>query len=581
MAAAGTLEENVSTRRRPSNSSAGNSIRYQGARGQGAGSRGSGRRSRKRSRAPLVLGLLGLLVLAGAAGVVALAVWWPAATIEVDPQALVHLRLAPVGERVESVAVVDDRNRPVQVRVRAGKVTPLGKLKPGQRLEVRMTVRRAGWAGWLVGATRHVSLAVTTPQAHLRSTLLHLAPGAPVALRFDAPVGVAVLTLPGFGAQRLTYETPRDVVQTGLHATGANRFGVAKVSTAARSWEALSPPVSVSWFPTGTRLQALVKPAPGTTIQPMTKLQLTFSEPVSSVLGLVRPTLEPATPGTWAQTAPNTLTFTPAGGGYALGKSVSLALPAPTDVITKGRTQTLRSLTWKIPVGSTLRLQQLLSDLGYLPLAWHPAPGDRLETAAGQAKAALSAPPGTFTWRYPDTPAELKALWKPGAWTRMTQGAVMAFQHDQGLVVDGIPGPAVWHSLISAVLSGDKATHSYSYVLVHRTVPQNLLLWSNGSIVLKARINTGVPAAPTPLGTHAVFEHIPAGTMRGRNPDGSKYVDHGILWISYFFGGEAIHGFDRPTYGFPQSVGCVEAPNATAAKIWPYTTIGTLVTIEP
>ena len=73
-------------------------------------------------------------------------------------------------------------------------------------------------------------------------------------------------------------------------------------------------------------------------------------------------------------------------------------------------------------------------------------------------------------------------------------------------------------------------------------------------------MNTGVPAAPTPFGTHAVFEHIPVGTMRGLNPDGSRYVDPGIKWISYFNGGEAIHGFNRATYGFPQSVGCVEAP---------------------
>ena len=78
-----------------------------------------------------------------------------------------------------------------------------------------------------------------------------------------------------------------------------------------------------------------------------------------------------------------------------------------------------------------------------------------------------------------------------------------------------------------------------------------------------------------------MFEHIPVGTMSGRNPDGSHYHDPGIKWISYFNGGEAIHGFNRPTYGFPQSVGCVEAPIDTAAKIWPYTPIGTLVTIVP
>ena len=59
--------------------------------------------------------------------------------------------------------------------------------------------------------------------------------------------------------------------------------------------------------------------------------------------------------------------------------------------------------------------------------------------------------------------------------------------------------------------------------------------------------------------------------MSGVNPDGSHYHDPGIKWISYFNGGEAIHGFNRATYGFPQSVGCVETPIDMAAQIWPYT----------
>jgi hypothetical protein len=32
--------------------------------------------------------------------------------------------------------------------------------------------------------------------------------------------------------------------------------------------------------------------------------------------------------------------------------------------------------------------------------------------------------------------------------------------------------------------------------------------------------------------------------------------------------------------GTPQSLGCVELPEASAKKVWPYTPIGTLVTIE-
>ena len=92
--------------------------------------------------------------------------------------------------------------------------------------------------------------------------------------------------------------------------------------------------------------------------------------------------------------------------------------------------------------------------------------------------------------------------------------------------------------------------------------------------------NTGIASRPTQNGTFAVFEHISGGTMSGINPDGSHYNDPGIRWISYFNGGDAIHAFPRATFGTPQSLGCVELPLAAAAKVWPYTPIGTLVTIE-
>ena len=69
-------------------------------------------------------------------------------------------------------------------------------------------------------------------------------------------------------------------------------------------------------------------------------------------------------------------------------------------------------------------------------------------------------------------------------------------------------------------------------------------------------------------------------TMSGTNPDGSHYHDPGIRWISYFHGGDALHEFPRASFGTPQSLGCVELPEAAAAAVWPYTPIGTLVTVE-
>ena len=120
----------------------------------------------------------------------------------------------------------------------------------------------------------------------------------------------------------------------------------------------------------------------------------------------------------------------------------------------------------------------------------------------------------------------------------------------------------------------------YSYVSVSETLPEKTTLWHNGHTVLTAPANTGIPGAETELGTFPVFEHLEETTMSGENPDGSHYEDPGIMWVSYFNGGDALHSFDRASYGTPQSLGCVEMQLEDAAKIWPYTPVGTLVTVE-
>ena len=163
----------------------------------------------------------------------------------------------------------------------------------------------------------------------------------------------------------------------------------------------------------------------------------------------------------------------------------------------------------------------------------------------GEVAAAVDPPAGHFEWRYPQSPHELQALWKTGEPNEITRGAVMMFQDEHHLAVDGIAGSQVWHALLGDAVAGTRRTGGYSYVYVHRSVPQLLTLWHNGRTVLTSPGNTGVPAAPTALGTWPVFEHIPVGRMSGTNPDGSHYNDPGIRWISYFHGGEALHAFNR------------------------------------
>ena len=156
----------------------------------------------------------------------------------------------------------------------------------------------------------------------------------------------------------------------------------------------------------------------------------------------------------------------------------------------------------------------------------------------------------------------------------------MAFENDHGMIADGIPGPAVWKALISAAISGHGSTFGYTFVSVS-VASQSLNLWHSGKTVIGATpVNTGIPSAPTATGTYPVYEHLTSTTMSGTNPDGSHYSDPGIPWVSYFNGGDALHGFTRASYGSPQSLGCVEMPFSVAGQVWPYTPIGTLVDVH-
>jgi hypothetical protein len=421
-------------------------------------------------------------------------------------------------------------------------------------VSVTVVVRRPGWSAWALGRDRTERLTVTAPVARVVDRW----PSGPRPhVRFDTTVA------------RVSLDGRTTVAGTRSMALPAKaRTGTVLVAAAARPWEQLGPPVRVTWFPRSARPVVLAEPAPGTELSPLDPIRLTFSKPV----GNDRPTLHPAVPGTWSAEDSHTLVFRPSGFGMRFDTTERLRFTRPVQVAGGG--------AWHVAPASFLRLEQLLAQEGYLPLSWSPRGPDSPRTMAGELRAATDPPAGKFTWRYPDTPHELVSLWKTGEPNEIVRGAVMMFQHDHDLTVDAIAGPQVWHALVEDAVDGKHRDGGYSYVYVHRNVPQLLTLWHNGHVVLTSPGNTGVPAAPTQLGTWPVFEHIPVGRMSGTNPDGSHYDDPGIRWISYFHGGEALHAFNRASFGTPQSLGCVELPLDAAAKVWPYTPIGTLVTIE-
>jgi peptidoglycan hydrolase-like protein with peptidoglycan-binding domain len=515
------------------------------------------------------------VILTAAAVLAAAVVWWSGATLAGGGAELARIELQPLaGSFVSATAFGPDGSR-IPLVVRNGRLMPRSLLRQGERVTVEVVVRRPTWLGWALGGkNRTERLSLRTPVSRITGRWLIVSSHSPLRVRFAGPVSKVA-----YRASDGTHSIAvggRRLVSLGPH-TGT---GTVEISSAARRWERVGSPVRVTWFPVTHLPAALVSPAANRVVSPLAQVRLTFARPVTDVVGSRRPQFSPSVPGRWRTTDSHTISFTPAGLGFPLAAKLRLELPRTVALGDGAANTQLSTINWTVAAGSVLRLQQLLADTGYLPVTWQPDGDPVARRQLAEINAAVTPPSGTFSWRYPNTPSQLQQLWSPGQPNQITRGAVMMFQHDHGLVVDALAGPQVWRALLTDAIAGKKRGDGYSYVYVHRALPQLLTLWHNGQTVLTSPGNTGVPAAPTQPGTFPVFEHIPVGTMSGTNPDGSHYNDPGIRWISYFHGGDALHAFTRASFGTPQSLGCVELPLASAAAVWPYTPIGTLVTIE-
>jgi peptidoglycan hydrolase-like protein with peptidoglycan-binding domain len=499
-------------------------------------------------------------------------------TLRDDPVALAAVDVQAFGGSVQRVHAVDADGHAVPLTVSDGRLTPRRKVPAGSPISVTVTVERPGWDGWLLGSTKREQITVDAPVAEVASQWVTTRDGG-VPVRFSTP------------AAKVAYATGDGALRRHGRDRGGRRSvvipeddaaGTLRVAAAARSWETLGKPTTVRWFPPSDHDAALVSPAPGSTVGPGEHLTLTFARPVDDVLGDKDPQISDGAEGKWKRVDEHTIEFVPSGLGLGFDSKVSVTLPKEISAIGAGDAEATatKTLDWTVPGASTLRLHQLLAQTGYLPLTWTPSGDDVADTTQAQAEAAVEPPDGSFSWTYDDTPSELTEQWNPERISEITRGAVMMFQDEHDLTVDAIAGPDVWKALIADVIAGKKHEGGYSYVYVHRKVPQKLTLWHNGKVILTSPGNTGVPAAPTELGTFPVFEHLKVTTMSGTNPDGSHYNDPGVKWVSYFNGGDALHAFPRASFGTPQSLGCVELPEAAAKKVWPYTPIGTLVTIE-
>ncbi len=298
------------------------------------------------------------------------------------------------------------------------------------------------------------------------------------------------------------------------------------------------------------------------------------------------PTLSPSIAGHWAVQG-NAAVFTPAV-GWSQKTKVTVKIPGGLAGVesaagaTTGDGGTLGSnVSQSFTTGSfsNMRLQQLMAQLGYLPMTFKATSGPAIgaTNARAQLAAAYHAPAGTFTWQN-GWPWALRSQWKPGKANILQVGAIRAFESVHKMTMDGVAGKTVWSKLLTAVAKGQKNPNGYTYALANQHYPEKITIWHNGKVVLTSLANTGIPGRPTVDGTFPVYLKYYFTYMDGTNPDGSKYHDP-VYYANYFNGGDAVHEFARYSYGSYQSLGCVELPWAAAKKAYGYLSYGSLVTV--
>ncbi len=289
------------------------------------------------------------------------------------------------------------------------------------------------------------------------------------------------------------------------------------------------------------------------------------------------PTLRPGVAGKWKAVGDYVI-FTPTSTLQPCS-SYTLTVWAGTDVSGDRPLGKARTVHLRVACPGTLALQQALARLGYLPYTLHSS--HRLNSGHGREQRRVAA---LYAFKPPRGPLVANVRDAPGLWydhfDPTTRGALMVFQQARGQAPTGVASSATWASLLATETDGRDDPRPYTFVTVSERIPETLQVHEGSHVALTTPTNTGVPGAVTEQGTFPIYARFVSTTMSGTNPDGSKYVDPGVPWVNYFNGGDAVHGFPRPSYGTPQSNGCVELPIGTAQRVFGMLSIGDLVIVN-
>ncbi len=241
-----------------------------------------------------------------------------------------------------------------------------------------------------------------------------------------------------------------------------------------------------------------------------------------------------------------------------------------------GRRQTM---TLHVACPPLAGMQQALARLGYLGSIFRPTyrfvEPRGAETRREAAVNAFHPPRGMLA----PSPAAAPPV-RMGTLDPTTRGALEVYQAENHLEVTGEPDVSTWDSVLYAETHDRRDPQPYTWVTVSESLPETLVLYRGHRAILSTPVNTGVPGAETELGIFPIYSRFVSTTMTGTDPDGTHYVAPDVPSVNYFNGGDAVHGYPRASYGFPQSNGCVELPIETARRVFGMLAIGDIVVVR-
>ena len=76
-------------------------------------------------------------------------------------------------------------------------------------------------------------------------------------------------------------------------------------------------------------------------------------------------------------------------------------------------------------------------------------------------------------------PASLARLGNPDTYNVILRGAVMAFQSEHNMTINGEMSSAPWNALLRAASLGQNNVNGYTYAVTSKATPETLTIWHN------------------------------------------------------------------------------------------------------